>query len=66
MELTGATAVEVACSGPPSSGDPGIMVLSGTSDEVELAGRATVFWKKLRMPKRTAARRRVLEGILGA
>ena len=79
MELTvaavGTTAVEVASGSPPSavvlsepalSGNPRLLVLSGTSDEVELlAGRATIPWKKLMMLKRTA-RKRVVEGILSA
>lgn len=50
---------------PELSGDPIVVVLSGTSDGVELAGRAIIAWKKVVMPRREA-RRRVLEGILAA
>ena len=70
VDANDTSVVGVACSGPAvvlsepeSSGDLGIMVLSGTSDKVELAGRAMIPWKKLMVPKR-AAKRRVVDGIL--
>ena len=70
----GTIAIGVACtdspravvlSEPELSGDPKLLVLSEMSDEVELAGRATVPREKLMMP-RMEARRRVVEGIVMA
>lgn len=58
----GTTAVGVACTSPEFDGDPRLLVLSGTKDEIELAGRAAVPWNMLTMPKKTG-RRRFVEGI---
>ena len=68
----GTVAVGVACTGSPSvvvlsgpklSGDPRMVVLSGLEDDAELAGRATIPWKELMMPRK-AVRERAVEGIL--
>lgn len=56
----GMVAVGVACTGSPR-----VVVLSGLEDDAELAGRATIPWKELMMPRR-AVRERVMEGIVAA
>ena len=70
----GTVAVGVACTGSPSvvvlsgsklSGVPRVVVLSGLEADAELAGRATIPWKELMMPKR-AVRESVVECIVAA